>query len=111
MLKKALMLTCLIVISCAGCAMQNLDTKAELLFAQKVFLRTVNSLTLLREAEKFDDGEIDSIKVLINSGDSILDQWTDAVLEGKEAPGIVDAFDIVLQELIDYRKRGEKDGQ
>ena len=108
MLKKDIIIAiCLIAISFGGCMSQRLDPKAELLFSQKTFLRIVNSLTILREAGKFDDAEIERIKFLVNSGDNILDQWTLAVLEGRESPDIIDAFDIVLRELIKYKERGE----
>ena len=105
---KLIMLTvCLVLIN--GCVTQ-LDPKTELLFAQKTFLGTINSLTILREADKFSDGEVANIKTLINSGDRILDKWTDAVLEGKDSPSLADAFNAVLTELINYRERGENNG-
>ncbi len=86
-----------------GCQTQN--PKNDLLFAQNTFLRTVNSLTILREAGEFDEGEITKIKALIISGDRILDKWTDAVLIGESSPSVSGSFEIVLIELIAYKEK------
>ena len=86
-----------------GC--QATSPKNDLLFAQNAFLRTVNSLTILRDAGEFDEGEVVKIKALVNSGDKILDKWTDAVLAGGTSPNLVDAFETVLTELIAYKEK------
>lgn len=81
--------------------------KNDLLFAQNAFLRTVNSLTILKS--NFDSEEAEKITVLINSGDKILDKWTDAVLSGESSPNLADAFETILTELIAYKTKGESD--
>ena len=83
---------------------QTTNPKNDLLFAQNAFLRTVNSLTILRDAGKFDEGEIIEIKALISTGDRLLDIWTDAVLEGKEIPPS-DVFETILLQLIAYKEK------
>lgn len=93
----------LIIPSC-----QTTNPKNDLLFAQNAFLRTVNSLTILKDAGEFDEGEIAKITALINSGDKILDKWTDTVLEGSTT-NLADTFETILTELIAYKTKGEDD--
>ena len=105
MVQKTVLLVCLSLLIFGGCV--TTTPKTDLLFAQNIFLRTVNSLTILRESGQFDDGEIDKIKILIKTGDTILDDWTDAVLEGKDPPNTISIFETVLTELIKYRREAE----
>lgn len=106
--RMILMLICLLVSS--GCVNQP-NPKGDLLLAQNSFLRAVNSLTILREAGKFSEDDIARIKVAVISGDKFLDQWTEAVLEGKEFPDAIGLFENILQELIKYRRAGEENGR
>lgn len=109
MKRKIVMLMCLVLVS--GCVTQGLSPRAELKFAQLTFLRTVNSLTILREADKFSDEDVEKIKVVIATGDKLLDNWTNAIIEKKPALNAFDTFSLIFEELIEYKVKGEKDVQ
>ena len=104
-MRRKLITLLLLMAFLGGCVSTN--QKNDLLFAQNTFLRTVNSLTILRDAGKFDEEEVAKIKVLIKTGEAILDEWTESVLAGKDPPSTISVFETILLELIRYGKEDE----
>lgn len=107
MVKKLIPLSLILML--IGCVVMS-DPRAELLVAQKSFITVVNSLSDLKEADVFDDNEIDDITKLIDMGDELLGDWTIAALEGKEYPKAIKLFNAILDQLIDYKEKGDRDG-
>lgn len=106
---KRILIPMAIALLMSGCATIE-DPKAELIIAQRSFIAVVNSLSDLRDAEAFDDDEIENITKLILSGDRLLDMWMEHVILEGDAFDAEDVFYHVLGELIEYRKEGDQDG-
>jgi hypothetical protein len=68
-----------------------------------VFLGTVKTINILKEAGRFDQEEIDEIKVFANAGNKILIQWEKT---GGPTPDLLEAFETILEELTIYRIKG-----
>ena len=101
-----LMLCCMLMTS--GCISQTENPRANLVASQKVFVATVDSLTVLLEADKFTAEEANEIGIFINLGGQYMTQWAASVKAGQSNPGIVQSFQVVLNKLIEYQlSKGE----
>jgi hypothetical protein len=87
-----------------GCS-QSLTPKQEVRVYQRTFEEVVDALVILRKADKFDDNEWNKILLLMDEGEILLVRWTDAVIQG-EIPTMIDKFRALLNELIEYQKKG-----
>ena len=96
-----LLLCCLLLAS--GCISQTENPRANLVASQKVFVATVDSLTVLLEADKFTAEEANEIGIFINLGGQYMTQWAAAVKAGQSNPGIVQSFQVVVNKLIEYQ--------
>jgi hypothetical protein len=103
---KVLIFAILLCAVFTGCATQPPDTRRELLASQNLFLSTVNTLTILRDSDKLNEDDLPRIKALINSGHTLLDQWTQDVLDGKPT-NAADAFEVILEQLIEYQEAAD----
>jgi len=85
------------------------NPKADLLASQKTFAATVDSLTALQIAGKFEPEETEHLTVLIHSGQDYLIAWEEALKAGNEQPDTIELFQSVLDQLLEYnlRKGGE----
>lgn len=93
-----------------SCAVQGLTPRTELKYADISYTRIVNSLTILKEAGKFSEDDIDNIIVFTESGYALLKKWTQSVKSGTRPPNTIDAFNIVIENLIKYKLEGEGNG-
>ena len=78
--------------------------------AQDAFEVSIEALIVLRDAEKFNADEVEQIILFSDTCDELLDMWEDAVLNGKDPPDLMDAFNVTLGKLIEYKLRGQNDG-
>jgi len=101
---------CLLILlsTLSGCATMQppLTPRAELRIAQVSFEKTVDSIIILKDAEKFNDDEWEDIIKLVDSGEELLTQWTLAVIR-EEIPTVKDKFYAVLNQLRKYKRGGE----
>ena len=95
---KLIILMCLLAVS--GCG---LTPEQRLHNSQLTFLGTVKTVNILKDAGRFNQREIDEIKVFANAGDKILIQWEQA---GGPTPDLLEAFETALAELVSYRIKG-----
>ena len=101
-----LLLCCMLLAS--GCISQTENPRANLIAQQKVFVATVDSLTVLLEADKFTEQEANEIGIFIKLGGQYMTQWAASVKAGQSNPGIVQSFQVVLNKLIEYQlSKGE----
>lgn len=108
-MKKTAIILLATILLISGCVVQK--PRAELKFAQLTFLRTVNTLTILRDDDRFSDEDVEKIKAVISTGDRLLDSWTEAVIANAPLPNAFDTFSLIFEELIEYKIKGEKDVQ
>jgi len=106
---KILLLLC-VMVPVFGCVSQAPNPRADLVASQKVFAATVDSLTILKHAGKFNTEETEQIGIFVNLGGSLLDQWAIAIKADIPQPGVIQSFQAVLNKLIEYQiqKGGEK---
>jgi hypothetical protein len=88
----------------SGCV---LTPKQELYNSQLAFLGTVNTLNILKEADRFNEKEVAEITVFINSGFKIIDKWAETGIN----PEFADAFRTVLTELTVYKIKGKTNAE
>ena len=100
------LLLCFLLLT-GGCFSQN--PRANLLASQKSFTATVDSLTALQQAGKFNAEEAENITLLIHSGQRYLSLWKLSVTEGRDNPAAISMFQDILNQLIEYqvKKGGE----
>lgn len=84
-----------------GCNQFASNPNAELLASQKAFTATVDSLTALQKAGKFNPQETQQLTVLIHQGQDYLIKWRAALKAGQSKPDVIAAFQTVLQKLIE----------
>jgi len=96
--RKILILICLLAVS--GCGV---TPERQLHNSQLIFLSTVKTINILKEAGRFDQEEIDEIKVFANAGNKILIQWEVA---GGPTLDLLEAFETALAELTSYKIKG-----
>jgi len=98
------LLLCFLLLT-GGCFNQN--PRANLLASQKSFTATVDSLTALQQAGKFNAEETENITLLIHSGQRYLSLWKMSLTEGRDNPTAMSMFQEVLNQLIEYQvKKG-----
>lgn len=102
---KTKLIILIYLLTVSGCAIQS-NSRRACFDANITYTHTVNALDILVEAETFEADDVERIKVLVNSGDRLLDLWTDAVLAGEEMPNAILGFTTILEELLKYEKGG-----
>jgi len=102
-----LLLLCAMLLT-SGCMSQQ-NPRADLVASQKIFVATVDSLTVLIEADKFTSEEVNQIVLLASIGRDYLGQWEIEVKAGRDGPNIVQSFRVVLNKLIEYQLQKEGD--
>jgi len=105
MIKRKLLYLTILLMTLSGCITpsQPLTPRQELRLTQKTFEEVIDTLIILKD--EFNEDEWQDIEKLADSGGEFLAQWTLAVLK-EESPTMIDKFRAVLQQLIEYRKRG-----
>ena len=100
--KKTLVciLLCFLLLT-SGCLWAE-NPKADLLASQKTFTATVDSLTALQNAGKFEPEDTEHLTVLIHSGQGYLIAWEDALKAGNDRPDAIALFQAVLDQLLEY---------
>jgi len=91
--------------------LQGFSPRAELKYTGLTFTRVVNSLVILKEADKFSDDDVAKLIVFMDSGYALLEKWTKAVKSGTRPPDVIEAMNIVIENLIKYKLEGEENGQ
>ena len=102
-MKKKLLTVCLLLFLC-GCATTN--PRRQLYDANITLTHVANSLDVLIRAEKFDAGEVEAIKAIAGSASRLLDSWRKAINAGDTSMHYLDAFNILLEDLIKYEMEG-----
>ncbi|KKL67466.1 hypothetical protein LCGC14_2134680 [marine sediment metagenome] len=106
MKKKVLITICIMLV--AGCAVQQPRARLESDIIN--FTAVVNTLRILKEADKFEPDEIEQISALINTANKLLDKRAEAIIAKEEPPDVFDALNIITAELIKYQLKGQSDG-
>lgn len=94
------LLLCFLLLA-SGCMWAE-NPKADLLFSQKTFSATVDTLTALQIAGKFSPEETRQLTILIHQGQQCLLEWETAINAGRDSPDVIELFQGVLEQLIDY---------
>ncbi|HUS74307.1 MAG TPA: hypothetical protein VMY06_14700 [Sedimentisphaerales bacterium] len=94
------LLLCFLLLA-AGCMWAE-NPKADLLASQKTFSATVDSLTALQISGKFSPEETGQLTILIHQGQQSLIEWEAAIKAGRDSPDVIELFQAVLTQLIDY---------
>lgn len=94
------LLLCFLLLA-AGCMWAE-NPRADLLASQKTFSATVDTLTALQIAGKFSPEETEQLTILIHQGQRCLLEWETAIKAGRDSPDVIELFQGVLEQLIDY---------
>ncbi len=103
--KTTLLTLSLLVLGCA--TIPPMTPKEHFQATQKAFLATIQTLKILKDADKFTGAEVIRIGNLIRAGDRAMDLWYEALQEGQTNINAIDALEAILEELIAYQKKGE----
>ena len=94
----ALALT-LLICSCAVTPKQRLyDSKV-------TFLGALKTINILKDAGRFDEKEIEQIRIFANAGAEIIEQWEK---DGDIAPDVMTSFETIIEQLLYYETEGRK---
>jgi hypothetical protein len=90
----------------SSCA--TLSPRKQLRNAQETFHRTERILYILKEADKFNDEEVNNIHIALSSGFAILEKWRLAILNDEPTLRFIDLIETITDRLIYYQILGEQ---
>ena len=105
MVKKKILLLLLLLPMLPGCGSIQSDPKAHLLTSDRIFTSTCKALLELRLEDKISDADWDKVLILAAAGDKILDDWRDAILDGKKYPYAAEEMKAIIEELLGIKEK------
>jgi hypothetical protein len=101
-MKTKLIALALALLIISGCA----TTPKQRLYDSKVtFLGVLKTINVLKDAGRFDEKEVEQIRVFAKAGAEIISQWE---RDGDIAPDIMSSFETIIEQLLYYETKGRK---